>query len=91
MEEAETAYYLRMQMVNRPGVLAEVSRILGNLEINIETILQKESAVTAAYMPVIILTQRVQEKKMNEAISQIQTLESIAGDVIRIRLETLDG
>ena len=42
-------------------------------------------------MPVIILTQRVQEKKMNEAISQIQTLESIAGDVIRIRLETLDG
>ncbi|MCE2436223.1 MAG: ACT domain-containing protein, partial [Candidatus Latescibacteria bacterium] len=71
MEEVETACYLRIQMVNRPGALADVSRILGNLEINIETILQKESAVTAAYMPVIILTQRVQEKKMNEAISQI--------------------
>ena len=80
-----------MQMVNRPGALADVSKILGNLEINIETILQKESAATAAHIPVIILTQRVQEKKMNKAISQIQTLESIAGDVIRIRLETLDG
>ena len=90
MEEVETAHYLRMQMVNRPGALADVSRILGNLEINIETILQKESAATAAYIPVIILTQSVQEKKMTEAISQIQTLESIAGDVIRIRLETLD-
>lgn len=90
MEEVETACYLRMQMVNRPGALADVSKILGNLEINIETILQKESAATADYIPVIILTQRVQEKKMNKAISQIQTLESIAGDVIRIRLETLD-
>ena len=46
---------------------------------------------TAAYIPVIILTQRVQEKTMNEAIAQIQTLESVTGDVIRIRLETLDG
>ena len=91
IEEVETACYLRMQMVNRPGALADVSKILGNLEINIETILQKESAATADYIPVIILTQRVQEKKMNKAISEIQTLESIAGDVIRIRLETLDG
>lgn len=91
IEKVEIACYLRMQMVNRPGALADVSKILGNLEINIETILQKGSAATAAYIPVIILTQRVQEKKMNEAISQIQTLESIVGDVVRIRLETLDG
>ena len=90
IEEVEVAYYLRMQMVNRPGALDEVSKILGNLEINIETIIQKGSVATAAYIPVIILTQRVQEKKMNEAISRLQTLETVAGDVIRIRLETLD-
>lgn len=90
MEEVETAYYLRMNAVDRPGVLADVTRILGDLGISIEAILQKEPAPGERHVPVIFLTRRIKERFMNEAIAGIQALESINGSVMRIRLEPLD-
>jgi len=89
MEEVETAYYLRMQAIDRPGVLAEVTAILGELGISIEAILQKEPKEGASHVPIIFLTQRVQEKNMNEAIEKIKNLDVIEGDITRIRMETL--
>ena len=89
MEEVETAYYLRMQAIDRPGVLAEVTAILGELGISIEAILQKEPKEGASHVPIIFLTQRVQEKNMNEAIEKIKKLDVIEGDITRIRMETL--
>lgn len=89
MEEVVTAYYLRMQAIDKPGVLADVTRILGDAGISIEAILQKEPAEGANHVPVIMLTQRVQEKFMNKAISEIEALDSIDDKVMRIRLETL--
>ena len=89
MEEVETAYYLRMQAIDRPGVLAEVTAILGDSGISIEAILQKEPEAGATHVPIIFLTQRVQEKHMNEAITKIEGLDVIEGDITRIRMETL--
>jgi len=89
MEEVETAYYLRMQALDRPGVLAEVTRIFGDAGISIEAILQKEPLEGAQHVPVIILTQCIQEKHMNRAIAAIEKLDGIHGKVMRIRLETL--
>ncbi len=89
MEEVETAYYLRMQAIDRPGVLAEVTAILGDLGISIEAILQKEPEEGASHVPIIFLTQRVQEKNMNEAITKIQNLDVVDGEITRIRMETL--
>jgi len=89
MEEVETAYYLRMQAIDRPGVLAEVTAILGDSGISIEAILQKEPKEGASHVPIIFLTQRVQEKNMNEAIEKIKKLDVIEGDITRIRMETL--
>ena len=90
MSEVETAYYLRMQVVDKPGVLADVTKILGDLGISIEAILQKEPLQNAAHVPVIFLTQRIQEQNMNEAIVLIEQLDSIEGQVVRIRMETLE-
>jgi len=90
MEEVETAYYLRMQAVDRPGVLALVTRILGDRGISIEAIIQKEPGVEAKYVPIIILTQRIQERNMNEAIALIEKLDVIKGHVTRIRVELLE-
>ena len=90
MEEVETAYYLRMQALDRPGVLAEVTRILGDLNISIEAILQKEPINGESEVSIIMLTHRVVEKYMNTAIARIEALHSINGNVIRIRLEHLD-
>ncbi len=90
MEEVQTSYYLRLQAQDRPGVLADVTRILGDLGISIEAILQKEPAPGASVVPIIILTQRVAEKNMNQAIARIEALDSISGQVARIRLEHLN-
>lgn len=89
MEETETAYYLRMNAIDKPGVLAEVTQILGESGISIEAILQKEPAPDASYVPIIFLTQRIKEKNMNDAITKIEQLDAIDGEVMRIRMETL--
>lgn len=89
MEETETAYYLRMQAVDQPGVLADVTQILGDLGISIEAILQKEPSENAKHVPIIFLTQRIKEKNMNDAIAKIEKLDGINGEVMRIRMETL--
>jgi homoserine dehydrogenase len=89
IEEVETSYYLRMQAHDKPGVLADVTRILADQAISIEAILQKEPAAGDSSVPIIILTHRVQEKNMNAAIARIEKLGSINGRVARIRLEHL--
>jgi len=91
MDEIETAYYLRLQAIDEPGVLADVTRILGESGISIEAILQKEAAQNETSVPIILLTHRIREKQMNAAIKQIEALESIQNDVVRIRLEALDA
>jgi len=90
IEEVETSYYLRLHALDRPGVLADVTRILADQKISIEAILQKEPHVGEDTVPVIILSQRVKERNMNAAIARIEALDSIKGRVARIRLEHLN-
>ncbi len=89
MEEVQTAYYLRLQAVDRPGVMAEVTAILGGLQISIEAILQQEPAAGEETVPVILLTHRIREGQMDEAIRRIEALEGIRAPVARIRMEDL--
>ena len=90
MAEIETAYYLRMNALDRPGVLADVTRLLADFGISIEAILQKEPAPEASCVPIILLTQRTKEQNMNAALAGIEQLTAIEGRVMRIRMETLD-
>ena len=88
IEEIETAYYLRMHAIDRPGVVADITKILGDSKISIEAILQKEPVGNASCIPVIFLTQCIKEKEMNRAITKIEKLDAIVGKVTRIRMET---
>ena len=88
IEEIETAYYLRMHAIDRPGVVADITKILGDSKISIEAILQKEPVGNASCIPVIFLTQCIKEKEMNGAITKIEKLDAIVGKVTRIRMET---
>ncbi len=85
----ETAYYLRLSAEDKPGVLADVTRILGSHRISIEAILQKEPLEGESHVPIILLTQKTRESEMDAAIAQIEALDSINKPVKRIRLETL--
>lgn len=89
VEDVETAYYLRMKVIDKPGVLADITEILGELGISIEAIIQKEPELDATYVPIIFLTQRIKEKNMIDAIRKIESLDATKGKVMFIRLEAL--
>ena len=91
MAEVETAYYLRLLASDRPGVLADVTRILADMNISIEAIVQKEPPEGVSDVTVIILTHKIAEVQMNDAIARIEALDSIREKVTRIRVETLDA
>ena len=87
--DVETAYYLRMTAKDRPGVVAAVAGILGDAGISIEAMQQKEPAEGETEVPLVMLTHRVRERHMDDAISRIEALEAISGRVTRIRVEHL--
>jgi len=89
MGEIETACYLRLRALDRPGVLADVTRICADLEISIDAIFQKEAGEGEDQVDVVILTHVTREKNINEAIRRIEALATIPSPVVRIRLEEL--
>lgn len=89
MSEVNTAYYLRIQTEDKPGVLANITRIFSEQDINIEAILQKQPEDYEGLIPIIMMTQPVVEKNMDEAIAQIEALDFVSAPVTRIRMESL--
>ena len=89
MSEVTTSYYLRMQVIDQPGVLADITRILADLKISIDAFLQKEPQEGETKVDIIILTHQTQEKNIDGAITKIEKLQSVMGPVTRIRLEEL--
>jgi len=91
MDEVETAYYLRITALDQPGVMARIAGILGDEGISIEAIKQKEPEEGETHVPLIMLTHRVLEGRMNQAIARIESLDTVKGEVVRIRMENLAG
>ena len=88
-DQFKTAYYLRLNAEDKPGTLADVTRILADHHISIEGIIQREPLDDAPAVPIILLTEITMEHEMNAAISKIEALKTVTGKVNRIRLETL--
>lgn len=91
MDEVVTSYYLRIHTLDKPGVLADITRILSAEGINIEAILQKQPEEHEGMVPIIMLTQAVVEKNMDRAISEIEALDTVPDSIMRIRMESLGG
>ena len=89
MEEVETSYYLRLRVLDRPGVLADITRILADQSISIDAMVQKEPSEGEEQVDIIMLTHLTVEKSITEAIKRIESLPAISGKVTRIRLEEL--
>lgn len=90
MEEVETSYYLRMQVIDRPGVMAEITRIVADYNISISAMIQKE-AHDSDRVSIIMLTHLTVEKNINAAIARIESLPVVTDKVIRIRIEELNN
>jgi homoserine dehydrogenase len=90
MSEITTSYYLRMHVADKPGVLADVTRILADLSISIDAMLQKEPGAGETKTDIIMLTHQTQEKNIEAALKKIEALSSVDGSVTKIRLEELN-
>ena len=90
-EEIQTAYYLRLRVEDKPGVLADITRILADQAISIDALLQREPAEGEGETDIIILTHVCIEKQADAAITKIEALAAVKGKATRLRLEELQG
>lgn len=86
-------YYLRLDVPDRPGVLAKVAQVLGDNGISIASVLQKEKVCRMAgregqsVIPLVLLTHKAYEKQMRKAIEEIKNLPMVEGHPVLIRVE----
>ncbi len=89
MSDVETGYYLRLRVEDKPGVLADITRILADQGISIDALLQREPEEGEGETDIIILTHVCKESAADAAIAKIEGLPAQKGKVKRIRLEEL--
>jgi homoserine dehydrogenase len=89
MGEITTSYYLRLRVADQAGVLADITKILAAHSISIDALLQKEADEGESQTDLVALTHETKEKHMLAAIQEIQNLKTVAGEVVKIRLENL--
>ncbi len=89
MDEVQTSYYLRLRVLDKPGVLADITRILADEQISIDAVIQKEPEEGEEQTDLIMLTHLTREKRVNAAIVKMEALGVVAGKVTKLRLEEL--
>ena len=89
LAEIITSYYLRLRVEDKPGVLADITRILADQQISIDAMVQREPDEGEEQTDIIMLTHRTREKNIDAAISKVQALSVVKAKVTRLRLEEL--
>ena len=87
--DVETSYYLRMRVVDRPGVLADITRILADCRISIDAMVQKEPPEGERQVDIVMLTHRALERDLDEATGKLERLKTVLGSIVRLRQEAL--
>jgi homoserine dehydrogenase len=85
----ETRHYLRMELTDKPGVLARISAVLGEHGIGIAAALQKEKESAGAHMPVVFVTHKASEQEMAAAVAVISAMDVVSGKPVRLRIEDI--
>lgn len=91
MNDVSTAAYLRIPVVDQPGVFARIATILSEHGISIEGAIQRERAIADRKVPIVVVTQPVPEETMNRALAALQALPAVVGEIRRIRVEHFDA
>jgi homoserine dehydrogenase len=89
ISEVVSGYYLRMRVDDRPGVLADITRILADHQISIDAMIQREPEENEEQTDIIMLTHETREKNVDAAIARIEQLPVLTGSVTRLRMEGL--
>lgn len=89
LAEVVSSYYLRLRVEDKPGVLADITRILADQQISIDAMIQREPEEGEDQTDIIFLTHETREKNVDAAIHKIEALPAVKGKLIRLRLEGL--
>ena len=89
LSEVVTSYYLRLRVEDKPGVLADITRILADQQISIDAMIQREPDEGEDQTDIIMLTHQTREKNIDAAIVKIEVLPVVKGKLTRLRLEEL--
>ncbi|MFZ5484545.1 MAG: homoserine dehydrogenase [Pseudomonadota bacterium] len=89
MAEVETANYLRLRVLDKPGVLADITRILADRGVSIDAMMQKEPGDGEGETDIVILTHVCREADIEAVIGQVEALPAVQGKITRLRLDTL--
>jgi homoserine dehydrogenase len=89
LSEIITSYYLRLRVEDKPGVLADITRILADQQISIDAMIQREPGEGEEQTDIIMLTHQTREKNIDAAIAKIEALAAVTGKLTRLRLEEL--
>jgi homoserine dehydrogenase len=89
LSEVETSYYLRLRVEDKPGVLADITRILADQQISIDAMIQREPGEGESQTDIIMLTHITRERNVDAAIAKIEALPVVKKQVIRLRMEEL--
>ncbi|MEN9630393.1 MAG: homoserine dehydrogenase Hom, partial [Pseudomonadota bacterium] len=90
IDEVVTAFYLRLVVADKAGVLARITGILAEHDISIDAVLQRESAEGEKQTDLIILTHDTVEGRMKKALAQMQALPTVLAPIVKIRKEELN-
>ena len=77
MSEVTTRYYLRLNAPDRTGVLAQISKVLGDNSISISSVIQKESDLAAQTAIIVIMTYPAEEKGIQKALKELKQLRVV--------------
>ena len=77
MSKLKTRYYLRLNAPDRPGVLSQISKVLGDNSISISSVIQKESDLAAQTATIVIMTYPAEEKGVQKALKQLRQLPEV--------------
>ncbi len=89
--DIETAYYLRLSVLDQPGVLSKLAQIVSSRSISIEAIIQKQPLPDEDHVPLIMLTNRARERDILDAVTAMEALDTVLGEVTHLRVESLNG
>jgi len=89
MSEIETRYYLRMNVADRPGVLAQISKVVGDHSISIHSVIQQETDSAAQTAELVVMTHPAREKAMQQALGELAQLNVVKEISNFIRVENI--
>jgi homoserine dehydrogenase len=88
MSDHECQYYIRLTASDRPGVLANVAKVLGDADISINSVLQKDTDTANGHADLVIMTHPAREANMQSAVSAIRELHTVIQLDSLLRVET---